>query len=322
MRERQTGSWETGSEGASYAVLVSEEAHYCIDRAVKIMGWGAGGAIQVPVDEDFRMRASAMEIALAQASKDHRTVLGVIASAGSTATGRIDPLPELADFCQKHHLWFHVDAAHAGAFIFSENAKSKLTGIQRADSVIVDFHKMLLSPSLLTALLFRRSEDSYQTFAQQANYLWQADQAEEWWNAAKRTVECTRPMLGLRAYALLKHGGESLFEAYVDQALAKTTHFAQRLTEADDFELLTEPESNILCYRHVPANVPAAAHDALNGYLPAMLVKEGKFFIVQVRKRGRLYLRSALMNPHITIDIIDELLDELRRHAANFIADS
>ena len=177
---------------------------------------------------------------------------------------------------------------------------------------------MLLSPSLLTAVLFRRSKDSYQTFAQQANYLWRADHSEEWWNAAKRTMECTRPMLGLRAYALLKHGGPDLFEAYIDQALAATRTFTELLAESQDFEILTAPESNIICYRHTPATVAAENLDALNDHIRKELVAEGKFFIVQVKKRGRTYLRSALMNPHITREILVDLMAEIRTLALGF----
>ncbi len=318
MRECRTQSWETGTQEKRYAVLVSEEAHYCIDRAVKIMGWGEDGVVQVPVDDNYRMRTPAMEEALLQCQSNGIDVLGIIGSAGSTATGRIDPLNEVADFCQKHDLWFHVDAAHAGAFIFSRAAKGLIAGIERADSLILDFHKMLLSPSLLTAVLFRRSKDSYQTFAQQANYLWRADHSEEWWNAAKRTMECTRPMLGLRAYALLKHGGPDLFEAYIDQALAATRTFTELLAESQDFEILTAPESNIICYRHTPATVAAENLDALNDHIRKELVAEGKFFIVQVKKRGRTYLRSALMNPHITREILVDLMAEIRTLALGF----
>jgi L-2,4-diaminobutyrate decarboxylase len=312
MRQCRTKTWNTGTQDIQYAVMVSEEAHYCIDRAVKIMGWGSAGVVQVPVDQDYRMRSAAMESTLSECSANGIEVLGVVASAGSTSTGKIDPLHEVADFCQKHELWLHVDAAHAGAFIFSRKAKGLLAGIERADSLVLDFHKMLLSPSLLTAVLFRRSADSYQTFAQQANYLWQADHSEEWWNAAKRTMECTRPMLGLRAYAILKHGGPDLFEVYIDKALAATRIFAELLQETDDFEILTEPESNIICYRYLPSAGAAEESDALNNHVRRELIEQGKFFIVQVKKNGRTYLRSALMHPHISREILVDLMTEIR----------
>ena len=318
MRQCQTGSWDEGTSHQQFAVLVSSEAHYCVERAVKIMGWGEQGIIRVPVDDEYRMRIDALEACLAEAQDDHIQVLGVVGSAGSTATGKIDPLAEIATFCQRHSLWFHVDAAHAGAFVFSEKARPLLRGWERADSIVIDFHKMLLSPSLLTAVLFRLGRDSYQSFAQKADYLWRADQTQEWWDLAKRTVECTRPMLGLRAYALLKHGGERLFEAYIDQALAATETFASLIESSSDFELLTTPESNILCYRHTPNGLDKHATDQLNQKIRAAITADGKFYIVQVEKHGRTYLRSAVMNPFVTIAVFEELLDEIRRISRKF----
>ena len=312
MRQAQTGSWDTGSTRSPLAVLVSTEAHYCVTRNVKIMGWGEGGAIHIPVDGDYRLRADALEEGLGAARGRGVEVIGVVASAGSTATGRIDPLDEIGRFCEEHGLWFHVDAAHAGAYVFSEKARPLLRGIERADSLVIDFHKMLLSPSLLTAVLFRDGRDSFKTFAQHADYLWREDESTEWWDAAKRTLECTRPMLGLRAFAALQSGRDGLLERYIDHTLAITHAFADLIEAAPDFELLTRPESNIVCYRFTPAGVPGAELDALNARLREKLVQAGGFYIVQVEKHGRLYLRSAVMNPHVELSTCEALLDAVR----------
>lgn len=314
MRQCQADVWEKGtSAGIRCAVLVSSEAHYCADRAAKIMGWGDEGVVVVPVDEQFRLRASALAESLAAAGEQGLTVLGVVASAGSTATGRIDPLNEIADFCEAHELWLHVDAAHAGGYVYSRRAGKLLAGLERADSVVIDFHKMCLSPSLLTAVVFRRGHDSYEAFAQKAGYLWRVDQTEEWWDGAKRTLECTRPMLGLRAFAVLHVGGEAVLEAYIDRALHVTHRFADMVASANDFELLMRPESNILCYRYVPAGASEKALDSLNRKIRAAMVKEGRYYIVQVEKRGKTFLRSALMNPFVDEAVLHALLDEIRR---------
>ncbi len=300
-----------------YAVLVSEEAHYSIDRALKIMGFDAGKAVSVPVDAHFQLRASSLAKALARAATVGREVIGVVACAGSTGTGRIDALPEIADFCEQHQLWLHVDAAHSGGFVFSRRARPWLAGLERADSVVIDFHKMLLSSSLLTAVLYKRGRDSYRPFAQKADYLWSTDRPGEWWDGAKRTLECTRPMLGVRAYALLACAGEPLLEAYIDHALDAAAVFASLLEEAEDFDLLIRPQSNILCYRYRPADLDETSVDALNRRIRAQLVREGRFYIVQIEKRQRVYLRSALMHPFASRTVFEELMDEIRRVAAS-----
>jgi L-2,4-diaminobutyrate decarboxylase len=310
MRERQASTTKHP------VVLVSEEVHYSIDRALRIMGFGEESAVSVPVDATFQLRASALHNAFTQARDRGAEVMGVVACAGSTGTGRIDALEEIADFCHSHQLWLHVDAAHAGAFLFSESKRSELAGLERADSVVIDFHKMMLSSSLLTAVIYRQARDSYLPFAQKADYLWSTDEPGEWWDGAKRTLECTRPMLGLRAYPILACAGEGLLEAYIDHALEATQTFADLIEAADDFELLVRPQSNILCYRYRPPGLPEAGTDALNRALRAPLVREGRFYIVQIEKRGRLYLRSAVMNPFAHRTVFEELLEAIRAAAA------
>jgi len=312
MRQRQTGSWDSGAGDSRFAVLVSEEAHYCVDRAAKVMGWGDEGVIHVPVDDEYRMRIGALAEAYEEARSRNVQVLGVVGAAGSTATGRVDPLNEIADFCAEQDLWFHIDAAHGGGFVYSQRAKPMLAGIERADSVVIDFHKMLLSPSLLTAVLFRKAEDSFQTFAQHAGYLWQQDETHEWWDGAKRTVECTRPMLGLRAYTVIKYGRDGLFESYINRSLDVTHEFAKLVRESDDFELLIEPESNIICYRYAPPGVPEEQLNDLNQAVRAALLATGVFYIVQVEKHGKTYLRSAVMNPFVNESTCRELLVKIR----------
>ena len=305
-------SWDSGDLDQPVAVIVSEETHYCLERAVKIMGWGDAGVIQAKADDSYRMRVDLLPHTVKEAQSRGVRLIGIIGSAGSTATGSFDPLDEIADFCEAENLWFHVDAAHAGGFVFSEKARPLLQGIERADSVVIDFHKMLLGSSLLTAVLFKNGKDSFESFAQKADYLWQKNETPEWWNAAKRTLECTRPMLRLRAYALLKAGQNGLFENYLDHSLEMTCYFADLIKAADDFVLLCEPESNIVCYRYQPKQGNDEDIDQLNQRVRKQLIDTGDFFIVQVTKHGRTYLRSALMNPFITPEILEALLKKIR----------
>ncbi|MGI9241354.1 MAG: pyridoxal-dependent decarboxylase, partial [Verrucomicrobiales bacterium] len=154
--------------------------------------------------------------------------------------------------------------------------------------------------------------DSYQTFAQKADYLWREDDSAEWWDMAKRTLECTRPMLGLRAYGILVAGRGGLVQAYIDHALEVTRQFARLLVAADDFELLVEPESNILCYRFVLDGVDEPELNQINGRIRKELADSGDFYIVQIEKHGRTYLRSAVMNPFAEESTCVSLLERIR----------
>ncbi len=312
MRQARAGydAWKEGAQaGPPLAVVVSSEAHYSIARTLRIMGWGEGGAIAAPIDAHHRMTGAAVRAALAQAGG--RRVIGVVAAAGSTATGAFDPLDELADVAAEHGLWLHVDAAHGGGAALSAAQRGKLRGIERADSIVWDAHKLMLMPALVTAVLFRREAHVYEAFAQQASYLFAASRPEEtWWDLGQRTLECTKRMMALEVWACLRAYGEELFGAIVDRQHVLACELAGLIEAAPDFELAVAPESNIVCYRHVPG--PGTDLDAHNRALRRRLVDDGRFYIVGTEMPGGYYLRSTLMNPLIEERDLDELLDYLR----------
>lgn len=301
--------WSNG--GGPYAVMVSAEAHYSIDRVIRIMGWGNEGIVSVPTDSHFRLDAAALESCYQDAVAAGKKVIAVVGNAGATATGAFDPLDEIADFCAEKGLWFHVDGAHGGAVIFSDRHRHLLKGLDRADSFIFDFHKLLLTPALVTAVMFRKRGHAYETFAQKAQYLWQDESQREWYNLAKRTFECTKPTLSIKVYTLLQAYGTGLFEAAVDRSFALAQEMARLLREAPDFELLIEPTANILCYRFVPAGF-AGDLNALNRQIRQQLIEEGEYFIVQTRIGEQVYLRSAIMNPMTTAEDFNGLMEKVR----------
>ncbi|MEM8906514.1 MAG: aminotransferase class I/II-fold pyridoxal phosphate-dependent enzyme, partial [Bacteroidota bacterium] len=243
--------WEKGSQ-KQLAILVSEEAHYCVDRAVRIMGWGTEGIVKVAVDGQFRMRTDLLESTLVKAQKENKEVIAVVGSACSTSTGTYDQLDAIADFCERHQLWFHVDGAHGAAAIFSSKYQHLLQGIHRADSVVMDFHKMMMTPALATGLFFRREQDSYQTFSQKAQYLWEQTQKQEWHNLAKRTFECTKYMMSIKVYSIFRTHGPALFDDFVTTLYDLGQTFAGLIEDHPHFELAVLPQTNILCFRWNP----------------------------------------------------------------------
>jgi L-2,4-diaminobutyrate decarboxylase len=316
MRQARAGhdAWAEGAHaGPPLAVVVSSDAHYSIARTLRIMGWGDGGAIAAPIDAHHRMTAAAVRGALAGAGD--RRVIGIVAAAGSTATGAFDPLDELADLAAERGLWLHVDAAHGGGVALSATHRAKLRGIERADSIVWDAHKLLMMPALVTAVLFRREPHAYEAFAQQASYLFASSRPEEtWWDLGQRTLECTKRMMALEVWACLRAYGEELFGAIVDRQHALACELAALIEAAPDFELAVAPESNIVCYRHAPA--PGAALgadlDVHNRALRRRVVEDGRFYIVGTQLPRGYFLRSTLMNPLIEPADLDGLIAHLR----------
>ena len=145
--------------------MVSEEAHYSVARAARIMGWGEKGIVKIPVNSHLRTDTSALIQTLAKARQDGLRVIALVGNACTTSTGTYDPLDEMADFAQKEGLWFHVDGAHGGAAAFSEKYRHLVKGIEQVGSVVIDFPKMMLAPAL-TAAVSSNGGHSYETFAQ------------------------------------------------------------------------------------------------------------------------------------------------------------
>lgn len=308
--------WNSGSR-ERLGIMVSGEAHYSISRAVKIMGWGELGLVKVPVDDQFRMDAGSLAARLSEAQEKGIRVVGVVGNACSTATGSFDPLNEIADFCQEHNLWFHVDAAHGGGAVYSQKYRYLLEGIHRADSVVVDFHKMPMCPALVTGVVFKNGSHSYKAFAQKASYLWEQED-ETWYNLGKRTFECTKDMKALKVYAILRKYGTALFEEIIDRQFDLGKTFAALLKERSSFEVLTEPRCNIVCFRYLPKEWNQA--NAVNQHIRKQLLKNGNKYIVQTTIEGKLFLRTTLMNVFTTAGHLEELLDEIEEIAEQILA--
>lgn len=314
MRRARAGfdSWnEPAAAGPPLAVLCSPLAHYCVDRAARIMGWGARGARAVAADDAWRLDPAGLGPALAMARDEGRRVIGVVANACATATGLYDPLPEIADFCAAHGLWLHVDGAHGAAAALSPRHRALVRGIERADSVIWDAHKMLGMPALCTAVLFRDRRHADANLAQDADYLF-VDDGPERHDSGRRTLECTKRMMGLPLYACLRLLGTDAFAAHVDALHGLAATFADRIEADPRFELALRPQSNIVCFRwRGEPGLPPAALDALQSRIRGRLVAEGGFYLVQATLGGRTWLRTALMNPATTPGDLDALREAI-----------
>ncbi|MEO1435266.1 MAG: aminotransferase class I/II-fold pyridoxal phosphate-dependent enzyme [Bacteroidota bacterium] len=290
------------------AVMVCEEAHYCIDRAARIMGLGSKGIIKIPATADFRMDTDQLEHHLAKANEKNLYVIAVIGSAPSTSTGTYDDLKAIGQFCQQHDLWFHVDGAHGGAAIYSEKYKHLLDGVELADSIAIDGHKMMMTPSIMTFLLFKDKRTGYQTFSQKAQYLWADAEEAEWHNLAKRTFECTKEMMSIKFFALQQVYGDQLFADFVTNQYDLGQVFAAQVQSHPNMELAHQPDSNIVCFRVTNPTLSPRELDQLNAQIRAEILSDGQFYIVQTTLHDRTWLRVSLMNPMTDSTLIAKLL--------------
>ncbi len=298
-------------------IMVCEEAHYCIDRAAKIMGLGEQGIIKIPAKADFTMDTEQLERYYQNTVSEGIHIFAIVGSAPSTATGAYDHLEQIAAFAQQHDLWFHVDGAHGGAAIFSNTYKHLLNGAKHADSIVIDGHKMLLMPTITTALLFKDNGHAEHTFSQKADYLLDDTTEDEWYNSGRRTFECTKTMMCMHWFVLLKFYGEQLFDQYVTRQYNLAKDFAKMIQDHPNFELATPPMANILCFRLIDPSKSLEALNSLNARIRQQLLEDGDFYLVQTKLRGVHYLRTTLMNPFTTPKHLSDLLDRILTLSGN-----
>ncbi|MFZ8836870.1 MAG: pyridoxal phosphate-dependent decarboxylase family protein [Flavobacteriales bacterium] len=297
-------AWEEGVQ-TPCAVLVSDQAHYCVDRAVRVMGWGKQGIIEVATDDQHQMSKGDLYQKFNEATAAGIHVVAVVGSACTTSTGAFDDLEMIADFAEAHDVWFHVDGAHGAAQVFSSEHRNVLKGMERADSVAMDFHKMLGVPALCTGLFYKDGIDAYGAFSHEAAYLYES-QNEEWWNLSKRTFECTKRMLSASVFGIWEAHGPLLWESLVVRLISRAQFAAAQLNLRDNWEVFAHPKSNILCFRLKGVN---------NSNLRAKLLKHGPHYIVKTRVNGSDWLRCTFQNPLTTEDDIIELIDRLEELA-------
>lgn len=303
--------WRDGSQN-QLGIMVSEEAHYCVDRAARIMGLGEQGIIKVPVTNEYNINTDLLDLKLKEAQQKGIEVFAIIGSAPSTATGIFDDLEYIAKFAKEHNIWFHVDGAHGGAGIFSKKYRHTLNGIQHADSVVIDGHKMMMMPALTTALLFKDENNAKATFSQKADYLLSDSEHEDWYNSGKRTFECTKNMMGIHWFTLLKLYGEEVFDANVTLLYDLGSLFADIIEAEPNFELALRPMSNIVCFRYVLPNLNIDEQNDVNIKIRQQLLEDGEFYIVQTKLKNVHFLRITVMNPFTTEEHFKALITKIK----------
>jgi len=300
--------WNKGHQNKALAIMVSEQAHYCIDRAARIMGLGEKGIIKIPVNDRFQLDPALLESYYQRAIDQGLEVIAIVGSACSTSTGSYDDLNAIGSFAERHQIWFHVDGAHGAAVCFSNEFKHLIQGINRADSITLDCHKMMMTSSVTTALLFKNKKDSYRTFNQEAEYLWSEQASEDWFNLGKRTFECTKLMMSIQFYGIIQLFGESVLEEYIDTVHQNAKDFAELIIENDQMELAMQPQSNIVCFRVFRDNYSNEKLNQLNTNIRRKLLDDSTFYIVQTILKGKVFLRATLMNPFTKKDDLEKLL--------------
>ena len=297
-------------DNKNLCILTSEQAHYCVERAALTMGLGRDGVIKIAVDDEYKMDIEQLKEQYDRVTGEGRKVFCVVGSAPSTSTGAYDDLQSIGNFCEQNNIWFHVDGAHGAGVIFSSKYNYLVKEIEKADSIVMDFHKMMLTPSLCTAVLLKDKQYSYDTFRQKADYLWQIED-NDWSQGGKRTFETTKSMYILKVFTLFKEFGDTIFEAYINNQYDLARDFAASILRKDKFELACIPHSNIVCFRYIDCENA----NQFNSLLRQQTIEDGSFYLVQTTLDDKVYLRTTFMNSETTVSHTDKLIRFLEKKA-------
>ncbi|MFE9428651.1 pyridoxal phosphate-dependent decarboxylase family protein [Kitasatospora sp. NPDC006697] len=303
-------------------VLASAAGHFSVQKSAKLLGLAADAVITVPVDEQRRMRPEALAAELARCAREGLPVMAVVATAGTTDFGSIDPLPEIAELCERTGTWLHVDAAYGCGLLVSATRRHLLGGIERAASVTVDYHKSFFQPVSSSALVVADgSVLRHATY--HADYLNPARMAEARIpNQVDKSLQTTRRFDALKLWLTLRvmgaEGVGALFDEVLDRAAA-----AHRLLSADRrFEVVTRSSLSTLVFRYLPAgdgSHPLA--DAANLHAREALAASGAAVVAGTTVGGRHHLKFTLLNPETTLTDIAVVLDLLAGHAEQYLAE-
>lgn len=302
-----------GSQLENSPIYLTAQVHHCVDKAIRIAGLGECPRRIIPMDAGYSMDIEALAATIQKDKTAGYKPWLIVASAGTTDTGSVDPLAEIADIAAFHGIWFHVDAAYGGFFMLSEIARGALDGIQHSDSVVIDPHKGLFLPYGSGAILVRDGTALHKAHYYDANYMQDARTDEQDLSPADLSPELSRPFRGLRMWLPLMLCGLAPFRAALDEKLLLARYFHRKLSALPGWEVGPEPELSVVTYRYLPASGDA---DELNRKLVKAIHEDGRVFVSSTVIDGKFVLRLAVLHFRTHREQVDLLLELLTHHAS------
>ncbi len=308
------------------AVLVSERGHYSLGKTVDLLGIGRDNIVAIKTGENNKVDVQAMREKAHELEASGIKVMALVGVAGTTETGSIDPLNEMADLSEELGCHFHVDAAWGGATLLSKNYRHLLSGIERADSITIDAHKQMYVPMGAGLVLFK-DPAATDAIEHHAEYILRKGSKD----LGSHTLEGSRPGMAMLVHACLRVIGRKGYEMLIDRSIVKARTFADMIKQDEDFELISEPELCLLTYRYVPKEIQAKLKDAdeetkldiyasLNRFTASMQKRQreaGRSFVSRTRLTPAKYdhqptvvFRVVLANPLTSKTILKDILAE------------
>lgn len=298
----------TSAEVPRSVIYLNEQVHHSVHKAIRIAGLAEAPVRYVPLDTHYRLDAGALaQLVEADKRAGLRPFL-VIASAGTTDTGAMDPLDAIADIAEAHDMWYHVDAAYGGFFILLDELKDRFKGLERSDSLAIDPHKGLFMPYGVGAVLVRDVQALMRSHYYRANYMQDAHEHAHQLSPADLSPELTKHFRGLRFWLPLQLLGLAPFRAALAEKRALAQYF-HREVQRLGFEVGPEPDLSVVIYRYVPEQGDA---NEFNRRLTQYVQRDGRVFVSSTTIDGKVWLRLACLSFRTHLKHIDTLLEVLQ----------
>ncbi|MFS8202531.1 lysine decarboxylase DesA [Streptomyces sp. CWNU-52B] len=308
---------------AKLRIFTSEASHFSVRKSAKLLGLSQDSVVTVPVGNDKRMQTVVLARELERCRRDGLVPMAVVATAGTTDFGSIDPLPEIAELCEQFGAWLHVDAAYGCGLLTSLKNRRRIDGIEHADSVTVDYHKSFFQPVSSSAVLVRDAA-TLRHATYHAEYLNPRRMVQERIpNQVDKSLQTTRRFDALKLWMTLRVMGADgigeLFDEVCDLAEA-----GWRLLASDPrYDVVVAPSLSTLVFRYIPAAVTDPAEiDRANLYARKALFASGDAVVAGTKVGARHFLKFTLLNPETTTDDISAVLDLIAGHAEQYLGES
>jgi aromatic-L-amino-acid decarboxylase len=292
LRIREDGLGVTGAKLRMYA---SEQVHSSVDKSAITLGIGHSGLRKVAIDSEFRMDAVALARAIEEDRANGWLPFCVVATTGTTSTTSIDPVPAIADICEREGLWLHVDAAYGGSAAVVPEMRWVLEGSDRADSLVVNPHKGLFVPVDLSVLYCRRMDVLRAAFSLVPEYLRTAE-GDEVKNFMDYGPQLGRRLRALKFWFVMRYFGVEGLQSRIRNQIALAREFAGWVDQSEDFEMLAPVPFSLVCFRAHPPGGDQTKLDNLNERLMNEVNRRGKVFLSHTKLHGKLTLRLAIGN--------------------------
>lgn len=299
-----------GDDFSKAVIYLSDQAHSSNIKAIRILGFKKEQIRIIPTDIEFKLSMNKLRNAIAKDRLEGLQPFCMVATAGTTNTGTVDPLSELSKICKKEKIWFHIDGAYGGAAILSKDGKKLLKGIEKADSLTVDPHKWFFQPYEMGCLLVRNSKWLKNTFTETPEYLRDVEGNESEINFYDHGVQLTRRFRALKFYMSIKTFGLKAFRDAITYNIKLAENVEDLLRKSSNWEIISPATLAVINFRYNPIGNKLSEKelDELNQYISEKVVGSREALLVTTVLNGQTVLRMCLINPRTTIDDVKETI--------------